>query len=158
MDKLPDWTGIWTHDGGTRFDPKIPNYQPTSAKLTPEYKAKFDKKLADQKQGIEWDHLSYCLPAGFPRWITEAVPSRIRGATEAVWWINEQQSEVRRIYTDGRAMCRKTRRTQRGRVIPSASGTATRWRSTRSTTRRGSTNRGQPDYSDKVSTVEKIAK
>ena len=32
-DKLPDWTGIWTHDGGTRFDPKIPNYAPTSAKL-----------------------------------------------------------------------------------------------------------------------------
>ena len=70
-DKLPDWTGIWTHDGGTRFDPKIPNYAPTSAKLTPEYRAKFEKKLADQKQGVEWDHLSYCLPAGFPRWITE---------------------------------------------------------------------------------------
>ena len=57
--QLPDWTGIWTHEGGTRFDPKIPNYAPTSAKLTPEYKAKFDKKLADQKKAIEWDHLSY---------------------------------------------------------------------------------------------------
>src|SRR4051812_26576348 len=58
--QLPDWTGIWTHDGGTRFDPKIPNYSPTSAKLTPEYRAKFEKKLADQKRGVEWDHLSYC--------------------------------------------------------------------------------------------------
>jgi hypothetical protein len=21
--ELPDWTGLWTHEGGTRFDPKI---------------------------------------------------------------------------------------------------------------------------------------
>ena len=24
FDKLPDWTGIWTREGGTRFDPKVP--------------------------------------------------------------------------------------------------------------------------------------
>src|SRR5262249_24343594 len=70
-DKLPDWTGIWTRADGTRFDPKVPNYEPTTAKLTPEYEVRFQKKLADQKKGIEWDSLSYCLPAGFPRWLTE---------------------------------------------------------------------------------------
>src|SRR3989442_7314310 len=54
-DKLPDWTGIWVRADGTRFDPKVPNYNPTTAKLTAEYQARFEKKLADQKKGIEWD-------------------------------------------------------------------------------------------------------
>ena len=66
-DKLPDWTGLWTREGGTRFDPKVPNYAATTAKLTPEYRSRFEKKLADQKNGIEWDHLKgYPLSDGRP--------------------------------------------------------------------------------------------
>src|SRR5581483_10677257 len=101
-DKLPDWTGIWTRLDGTRFDPNVPNYAPTSAKLTPEYQAKFEKKLADHNKGLEWDSLSYCLPAGFPRWLTEPFLREFIVRPEEVWMINEQQSEARRIYTDGR--------------------------------------------------------
>ena len=156
--QLPDWTGIWTHEAGTRFDPKIPNYAPTSAKLTPEYKAKFDKKLADQKQGIEWDHLSYCLPAGFPRWITEPFLREFVVRPEEVWWINEQQSEVRRIYTDGRGHVPEDEAypTWTGDSIGFWDGDTLVVHTINN--KEGQYNRGQPDYSDKVSTVERIRK
>ena len=156
--QLPDWTGIWSHDGGTRFDPRIPNYSPTSAKLTPEYRAKFEKKLADQKRGIEWDHLSYCLPAGFPRWITEPFLREFIVRPEEVWWINEQQSEVRRIYTDGRGHVPEDEAypTWTGDSIGFWDGDTLVVHTINN--KEGQYNRGQPDYSDKVSTVERIRK
>jgi hypothetical protein len=158
FDKLPDWTGIWTREGGTRFDPKVPNYQPTTAKLTLEYKARFDKKLADQKQGIEWDSLSYCLPAGFPRWLTEPFLREFIVRPEEVWLVNEQQSEVRRVYTDGRS------HVPEDEAYPLWTGDSIGFwdRDTlvihTINNKEGQYNRGQPDYSEKVSVVEKMRK
>ena len=157
-DKLPDWTGIWTREGGTRFDPAVPNYQPTTAKLTPAYQAKFAKKLADQKQGLEWDSLSYCLPAGFPRFVTEPFLREFIVRPEAVWWITEQQSEVRRIYTDGRG------HVPEDEAYPLWEGDSVGFWAGDTlvvhtiNNKEGQYNRGQPDYSDKVSVVEKIRK
>ena len=157
-DKLPDWTGLWTREGGTRFDPKVPNYAPTTAKLTPEYRARFEKKLADQKNGIELDHLSYCLPAGFPRWLTEPFVREFIVRPEQVWWINEMQSEVRRIYADGRG------HVPEDEAYPTWTGDSVGFwdRDTlvvhTINSKEGQYNRGQPDYSDKVSVVEKIRK
>src|SRR4029077_20643771 len=139
-------------------DPKIPNYAPTSAKLTPEYQAKFKKKLADQKQGIEWDHLSYCLPAGFPRWITEPFLREFVVRPEEVWWINEQQSEVRRIYTDGRG------HVPEDEAYPLWEGDSigfwdgdTLIINTKNR-RAAQYQRQQPDHSDQASTVERMRK
>ncbi|MEI9965467.1 MAG: hypothetical protein WDM92_13065 [Caulobacteraceae bacterium] len=76
---LPDWTGLWTHDSGFNFDPQQQGAEPTAA-LTPEYKARFDLKIANIKKGIEWDPLSACLPAGYPPLDPRAVPARICAA------------------------------------------------------------------------------
>lgn len=157
-DKLPDWTGIWTRQGGTRFDPKVPNYDPTTAKLTAEYKAKFEKKIADHNKGIEWDSLSYCLPAGFPRWLTEPFLREFIVRPEEVWWITEQQSEVRRIYTDGRG------HVPEAEAYPLWEGDSIGFWDGDTlvvhtiSNKEGQYNRGQPDYSEKVSVVEKIRK
>jgi hypothetical protein len=157
-DKLPDWTGIWTRLDGTRFDPKVPNYAPTTAKLTPEYRAKLEKKLADHNQGIEWDSLSYCLPAGFPRWLTEPFLREFIVRPEEVWMINEQQSETRRIYTDGRG------HVPEDEAYPLWTGDSVGFWDGDTlvvhtiNNKEGQYNRGQPDYSDKVSAVEKIRK
>jgi hypothetical protein len=157
-DKLPDWTGIWTRLDGTRFDPKVPNYAPTTAKLTPEYRAKLEKKLADHNQGIEWDSLSYCLPAGFPRWLTEPFLREFIVRPEEVWMINEQQSETRRIYTDGRG------HVPEDEAYPLWTGDSVGFWDGDTlvvhtiNNKEGQYNRGQPDYSDKVSVVEKIRK
>jgi len=157
-DKLPDWTGIWTRADGTRFDPKVPNYDPTTAKLTPEYQVRFQKKLADQKKGIEWDSLSYCLPAGFPRWLTEPFLREFIVRPEEVWWITEQQSEVRRIYTDGRGHVPEDEAYAlwEGDSIGFWDGDTLVVHTINN--KEGQYNRGQPDYSDKVSVVEKIRK
>jgi hypothetical protein len=157
-DKLPDWTGVWTRQGGTRFDPAVPNYQPTTAKLTPAYQAKFEKKLADQKKGLEWDSLSYCLPAGFPRWLTEPFLREFIVRPDEVWLVTEQQSEVRRIYTDGRGHVPEDEAYPlwEGDSIGFWDGDTLVVHTINN--KEGQYNRGQPDYSDKVSVVEKIRK
>jgi hypothetical protein len=104
---LPDWSGIWTGGpGGIKFDPAQPGFPgaggKTTAALTPAYDARYRAKLANVAKGVEWDPLSSCLPAGFPRWLTEPFLREIIVTPKETWWTNEQESETRRIYTDGR--------------------------------------------------------
>ena len=102
--QLPDWSGLWTRElvGGIKMDFRQKQIDDTTAVLTPEYQRKFDRKLADFANGIEWDQLSYCLPAGFPRWLTEPFLREFVLRPEESWLINEQLEEIRRVYTDGR--------------------------------------------------------
>ncbi|WP_207482007.1 hypothetical protein [Arenibaculum pallidiluteum] len=111
-DKLPDWKGLWTRDIAAEGFSVRPREKRTGVgyqteiqmKLTPEYQARYDKMIADFKAGKgDWDPLSFCLPAGYPRWHVEPFLKEFVVRPEETWLINEQQSEVRRIYTDGRA-------------------------------------------------------
>ena len=101
--QLPDWTGVWNIDGGfVNFDPSLARDATHYGPLSASNQAFYDRTLHDLENGIEWDALSYCLPAGYPRWISEPF-LRDFGVTPTVTYlINEQQSEVRRVYTDGR--------------------------------------------------------
>jgi hypothetical protein len=107
-EKMPDWSGIWTRDPseGLKFDPRQTSKGftpgPTTADLTPRYKAALEEKLRQVAAGNEWDQLSDCLPAGYPRWLTEPFLREFILTPSETWWVNEQQSEARRIYTDGR--------------------------------------------------------
>jgi hypothetical protein len=108
--RMPDWSGLWTRDPaeGVKFDPKQTGngftgpLGPTTADLTPRYRAAFEEKLREVKAGNEWDQLSDCLPAGYPRWFAEPFLRELIVTPSETWWINEQQSEARRIYTDDR--------------------------------------------------------
>jgi hypothetical protein len=92
---LPDWTGFWTRAASAATQhAKLP--------LKPEYAAAFAKLTEQVKQGIEWDHLSYCLPAGYPRTNNEPFLKEFILRPDQAWLINEMVSEVRRVYTDGR--------------------------------------------------------
>ena len=166
---LPDWKGVWTHPfekppfftfgEGTVSEPTLtPEYGKTTAQLTPEYQAKYEKKLADLRKGIEWDQLSACLPAGFPRWLTEPFLREFIVTPEQTWMITEQQSEVRRIYTDGRGHI------PADEAYPLWEGDSIGfWKGDTlvihtNNLKPGQYQRGQPDYSDKVSTVEMVRK
>ena len=92
---LPDWTGFWTRGASA-------NTQHAKLPLKPEYAAAFEKIQADVKRGVEWDHLSYCLPAGYPRVNNEPFLKEFVIRPDQTWIMNEQVSEVRRVYTDGR--------------------------------------------------------
>ncbi len=161
-ESMPDWSGIWTRDPreGLKFDPKQTSKGftpgPTTADLTPRYKAALEEKLRQVAAGNEWDQLSDCLPAGYPRWLTEPFLREFIVTPSETWWVNEQQSEARRIYTDGRGH------------IPDAEaqplwdgdsiGFWDRQTLVVHTIRvtHGEYQRSQPDYSSQTSTVERI--
>jgi hypothetical protein len=104
--KMPDWSGAWTRgSGGLKFDPAQPGRLSeghTTAVLTPKYEAAYREKLKQVANSNEWDQLSDCLPSGYPRWLTEPFLREFIVTPQETWMINEQQSEARRIYTDGR--------------------------------------------------------
>lgn len=155
---VPDWSGIWTRGGkaGLKFDPAQPAQDVTTAKLTPEYETKYHTKVAEFKKGNEWDQLSYCLPAGYPRWLTEPFLREFIVTPKQTWWINEQQSEARRIYTDGRGHVPDDEAFPlwEGDSIGFWDGDTLVVHTIR--VKPGQYQRLQPDYSDKTSTVERI--
>lgn len=158
----PDWSGLWTRGpGGLKFDPSQPG-SPADGKitaaLTPAADAKYRKKLADVAKGVEWDQLSYCLPAGFPRWLTEPFLREFIVTPKETWWIEEQQSEARRIYTDGRGHVPDDESflLWEGDSIGFWDGDTLVVHTIR--VKPGQYQRSQPDYSDKTSTVERIRK
>jgi hypothetical protein len=157
---IPDWSGIWTRGpGGLKFDPAQPG-APTDGKvtavLTPEFDAKYKKKVADVIKGIEWDQLSYCLPAGFPRILTEPFLREFIVTPNETWWINEQQSEARRIYTDGRGHVPDDEAFPlwEGDSIGFWDGDSLVVHTVR--VKPGQYQRSQPDYSDQTSTIERL--
>ena len=166
---LPDWNGIWTRrfegppfafDAKGGEETRLPEHQygRNTAKLTPEYQALLDKKIAEVAKGIEWDTLSNCLPAGFPRWLTEPFLRETIITPNETWWITEQQSEVRRIYTDGRG------HVAADEAYPLWEGDSIGFWNKGVLTihtnnlKSGQYQRGQADYSDQVSTVEEVRK
>lgn len=172
--QLPNLAGVWrraTGPGGlgafgneagiNTAAPNAPGSPPnaaTRARLTPKYDAAYKKKLAQVAKGIEWDRLSYCLPAGMPRWMTEPWMREFIVTPEVTWMIHEQISEVRRVYTDGKT------HTAPGEVGPLWEGESIGFWDGDTlvihTThlKAGEYQRGQPDYSFKTSTLEKFRK
>lgn len=101
-DKLPDWSGVWESEMPDRADGITPMTQKTKATLNPEYAAKYAQLLELAAAGKAVDHLTYCLPAGFPRSRTMPFLTEFTLTPERTLHIIEVGSEVRRIYTDGR--------------------------------------------------------
>jgi hypothetical protein len=160
--KMPDWSGLWNRDPreGLKFDPKQTNQGfvlgPITADLTPRYKAAFEEKLRQVAAGNEWDQLSDCLPAGYPRWLTEPFLREFIVTPSETWWINEQQSEARRIYTDGRGHIPddEAQPLWDGDSIGFWDGQTLVVHTIRVT--HGEYQRSQPDYSAQTSTLERI--
>ncbi len=132
--KMPDWSGLWSRDlsHGFQFDSKqtgngfsVP-LGPITADLTPRYRAAYEQKLREVAAGNEWDQLSDCLPAGYPRWLAEPFLREFIITPGETWWITEQESEARRIYTDGRGHVPEAFANSLWTVTPSDSGTGRR--------------------------------
>jgi hypothetical protein len=159
---VPDWSGLWTRTNspaGFSFDPKQPppvEAGHVTAELTPKYQALYEQKLRDVAAGKEYDPLSDCLPSGFPRWLTEPFLREAIVTPRETWWIQEQQNEIRRIYTDGRG------HVPEDEAFPLWDGDSIGFWDGNTlvvhTIRVKPTeyNRQQPDYSDQLSSVERI--
>jgi len=162
--ELPDWSGLWSRDpsAGLKFDPAQEGtgfgapLGPTTAKLTPRYQAAFEQKLREVAAGNEWDQLSDCLPSGFPRFLTEPFLREFIVTPGETWWINEQQSEARRIYTDDRGHIPEEAAQPLwvGDSIGFWDGQTLVVHTIRVV--HGQYQRSQPDYSSQISTIERI--
>jgi hypothetical protein len=106
---LPDWSGVWENAPGSGFSMRPGERMigrgfatETSMKLTPRYAAEHEMRMRWGEEGRDFDPLSYCLPAGFPRWLVEPFLKEYIPTPDRTLLINEMMSEVRRVYTDGR--------------------------------------------------------
>lgn len=161
--RMPDWSGLWSRDYSlTRTIDAGPRgfalnaLGPLAVQLTPRYRAAFQEKLRQVAAGNEWDALSDCLPAAYPRWLSEPFLREFVVSPDETWWINEQQSEARRIYTDGRGHIPEDA------AHPLWDGDSIGFWDERTlvvhTIRliHGQYQRSQPDYSYQTSTLERI--
>ncbi|HEY7301684.1 MAG TPA: hypothetical protein VH684_27665 [Xanthobacteraceae bacterium] len=102
--KYPDWSGQWVRPRGVGIQwdqdkrPGLPQQPP----LTPEYQAKFEWSLADQKAGGQGlDNRFTCMTNGMPRMMALIEPVEfviLPGLTYVLF----EAFMPRRIYTDGR--------------------------------------------------------
>jgi hypothetical protein len=115
---LPDWSGIWLNSGtptgklvfwpfdrATADPPGLAPPQPGDREhppYKPEWDAKYGALLKEQVNGKFTDPETNCLPAGFPRLLAEPYHLEIIVTPRQTWMIFEQNTQVRRIYTDGR--------------------------------------------------------
>lgn len=101
--RYPDWSGQWERIGSLNWPPE--GYEVAGpAPLTPEYKAIYERNLELRKQGIlAGDPPATCLPPGMPRVMKMSFPMEIIITPAITYIIADWESQVRRIYTDGRA-------------------------------------------------------
>jgi hypothetical protein len=160
FDKLPDWTGLWTRVATPlfKFDPAQPSVQQTTAELTPAFAEKHKEKLERVAKGVEWDPISSCIPPGYPRWLTEPFLREFVLRPEQSLLINEMVNDIRRIYTDGREHPPEDEAYAlwNGDSIGFWDGDTLVVHTTQLMS--GQYQRSQPDYTDKVETVEKWRK
>jgi hypothetical protein len=153
---VPDWSGVWSrpieHIG--LFDSTQNRADPPTAKLTPQYQAMLDDKLAKIAQGNEYDRLGRCDPPGHPRWLVEPFLREFIVTPKQTWLVNEVANEIRRVYTDGRPHIAAVDR------FPTWDGDSIGfWDDGKLVVHTnqlspGQYTRGQPDYSEQIETVE----
>lgn len=100
--RYPDWSGQWQRIGSLNWPPE--GYGKAGpAPLTPEYKAVYDRNLELRAQGVlAGDPPATCLPPGMPRVMKMSFPMEIVVTPGITYIIADWDSQVRRIYTDGR--------------------------------------------------------
>ena len=102
--KYPDFSGQWVRIGSGSFDPSKPGELGQQVPLIPEYKAIWEKSVADIANGGQGNNpMGRCIPPGMPRTMINYEGMEIV-VTPPVTYIllQEPEDQIRRIYTDGR--------------------------------------------------------
>ncbi|MDB5682559.1 MAG: hypothetical protein JWM38_1866 [Sphingomonas bacterium] len=99
--KLPDWSGTWQPDWSTLYGPRTgptPSFTPAAAQTLAAFKAKQAKGENLQTEAAN------CVPNGMPQIMRMPYPIEFIFSPGRVTIAIETYSQVRRIYTDGRAL------------------------------------------------------
>jgi hypothetical protein len=116
-DTVPKWEGLWSAAGntssalfvrpgpppqGARGDgapaagaPGGPGGEIIPGVLTPAYEGAFTQRRA---LGAEYDRLTTCEPAGYPRWLLEPYVREFVNTPTQSWWMNDLGNDTRRVY------------------------------------------------------------
>jgi hypothetical protein len=100
------WDGVWSPIENNMFDPSRGQLNPNFSRMYPPYKPEWEAKyvavLALAQAGKPTDPTASCLPGGMPRIMANPYPQEIILKPKQVTIIKELQTQVRRIYLDGR--------------------------------------------------------
>ena len=102
--KYPDWSGQWVRARGVgiQWDQDKRPGLPQQAPLTPEYQAKLEASLADQRAGGQGlDNRYTCMTNGMPRMMALIEPVEFV-ILPPITYVLFEAFMPRRIYTDGR--------------------------------------------------------
>ena len=101
-DRYPDWSGQWVRIGSLNWPPE--GYDVAGPPpLTEEYQAIRERYLELRARGVlAGDPPATCLPPGMPRVMKMSFPMEIIITPATTYVIADWESQVRRIYTDGR--------------------------------------------------------
>ena len=97
------FAGTWDRQGSINFDPTIPFSEPDRPPLTDKAAAQFKASLDSAAAGkpINDPHAN-CVPLGMPRMMNMPYLFEFLVSDDKLTLIAEEQSQVRRIWTDGR--------------------------------------------------------
>ena len=100
---IPKWEGLWSAAGNTtsglfvKGGPGQAGGEVVPGILTPAYEEAFKKRRA---LGADYDRLTTCEPAGYPRWLLEPYVREFVNTPTQSWWLNDLGNDTRRIYID----------------------------------------------------------
>jgi hypothetical protein len=101
--KYPDWKGQWERVGGGSFDPSKRGGRAQQPPLTAEYQAIWEANMADlDAGGQDYNTQAHCTPGGMPRMMIVYEPMELIVTPEVTYIQITFNSDLRRIYTDGR--------------------------------------------------------
>jgi hypothetical protein len=101
---IPKWEGLWSAAGNTANGMFVKGGgglggggEVVPGILTPAYEDAFKKRRA---LGAEYDRLTTCEPAGYPRWLLEPYVREFVNTPSQSWWLNDLGNDTRRVYID----------------------------------------------------------
>jgi hypothetical protein len=99
----PDWKGQWSRIGGLEWAPE--GYRKAGLPpLTAEYAAVWERNEELQREGLPaGDPTAKCLPPGMPRVMKMDLPMELIVTPKITYVYGTWDSQVRRVFTDGRA-------------------------------------------------------
>ena len=110
LSKYPDWRGAWLRINlgippPASFDQTKRSGLGQQAPLTPEYQKVLEDSIKDQLeggQGLFFNHSARCMTGGMPIMTSAFLPIEFVVTPFTTYVIVENESSLRRIYTDGR--------------------------------------------------------
>jgi len=100
---IPKWEGLWSAAGNTSTGLFVKGGglggggEIVPGVLTTAYEEAFKKRRA---LGADYDRLTTCEPAGYPRWLLEPYVREFVNTPSQSWWLNDLGNDTRRVYID----------------------------------------------------------